>query len=413
VARPLDRRDFLRQSALSALAFSSAGALLSACGGGGNGTSTTGAGIKVASPDNPVSLQLFDDNPPIDSNLEPEAGPLKIFNWDEYIWPRVVKEFAAEYDVDFEISTFYNMAEALQKVRTGQLDFDVFFPTIDFLPKLVAGKLLQPLNLDYIPNLKTNIWPKLADPFYDRGSRYSVPYTVYTTGIAWRADQVPEDVGARDNPYDVFWDTEYAGKMGIYDDYREAMSMVLLRNGIAEVNTDDQKQIDLVRDQLIEMAEETNIRTTIDGAYAKLPEGVFAIHQSWSGDIVAAPYYMPRDEYGDKNGVLRYWWPPDGLVGNDLITIPSGAKNPVLAHHFLNFLLEDKNAIKNFSWVGYQPPLNSIDPPQLVDDGYVVPNLETAIVTNGNFDTGERLLVLPPEVDARWQRAWSDFKSGA
>jgi spermidine/putrescine transport system substrate-binding protein len=412
---PIPRRDFLRRSATAAAALSSTGLLLSACGGNGGGAgSGAGGGLRIASPEDPVTLPL-NDAERIESGLEPEAGPLKIYNWDEYIWPRVVKDFSEEFGVETEISTFYNMSEAVQKVRTGELDFDVFFPTIDFVPKLVAGNLLQPLNHDYLPNLEGNVWPQLTNPFYDQGSRYTVPYTVYTTGIGWRTDMVETDIAAMENPYEVLWDPQYRGQVGIYDDYREAMSMVLLKNGITDVNTADQADIDLVKKDLISLADTTNVRTTIDGAYAGVPEGRFAIHQAWSGDMVAAPYYMPQKDYGDPRGVLRYWWPEQGtgMIGNDTIAILKGAKNPVLAHLFLNFMLDSDHAIKNFSWVGYQPPVKAIDPNRLVNQEYVVPNLKPAIVRESYFDTGTTLLALPPAVDARWQSAWSEFKSGA
>ena len=97
-------------------------------------------GLQLASPSNPETLPLSEDNAPIKSGLEPEAGPLKIYNWSEYVYPRVVKDFAAEYGVDYEITSFYNMSEAVNKIRTGRVDFDVFFPTADVVPKLVAGQ---------------------------------------------------------------------------------------------------------------------------------------------------------------------------------------------------------------------------------------------------------------------------------
>ncbi|HEX2234887.1 MAG TPA: spermidine/putrescine ABC transporter substrate-binding protein [Actinomycetota bacterium] len=405
----MSRREMIRLTGGAALS----AAVLAACGGDDGGGS--GTGLRIASPSDPATLPIPDDNAPIESGLEPEAGPLKIYNWDEYIWPKVVKEFAAEHGVDFEISTFYNMNEAVAKIKTGQVDFDVFFPTIDVVPKLAAAKLIQPLNHSYIPNLDKNVWPELADPWYDKGSRYTVPYTVYTTGIAWRTDMVDDDIAALDNPYDIFWDPRYRGKVGIYDSYRDAMNMVLLRNGITDINTDDPKDIELVKRDLVDMADKTSVRTTINGAYAKLPEGDFAIHQSWSGDIVAAPYYFPESNYGDPKGLLRFWWPENGKgeIGNDTIAIPKAAKNPVLAHLFLDFMLQNQEAIDNFSWVGYQPPIKAIDPDKLVKQQYVVPNLKEAIVRKEYFDSGYKALTLPPDVDAMWQDAWSDFKSGA
>jgi spermidine/putrescine transport system substrate-binding protein len=121
---------------------------------------------------------------------------------------------------------------------------------------------------------------------------------------------------------------------------------------------------------------------------------------------------MPK---GGDPEVLRYWAPSDGKgsVGNDLMAIPKAASNPVLAHHFLNFMLDNDVAIKNFSWVGYQPPLTAMDPDRLVSDGYVLETLEPAIVRPENFRNGYRQLALRPDVDSLWQSVWSQFKAGA
>ena len=408
----MKRRDFLRNSAAAAATVSGAG-FLAGCGDSGAGGSGGDSGLKLARPDDPVTLPVSDDNAPIDSNMEPESGPLKIFNWADYLWTKVTKDFGKEYGVDVEISTFYNMQESVGKLRTGQVPYDIYFPTIDVLPKMVAGNLLQPLNRDYIPNLSANVWPEFVDPFYDQGANYSIPYMVYGTGIAWRKDMVSESIAELDNPYDVFWDEQYSGKVGIYDDYREAISMVLLRNGIENINTGSSKALSMAETQLKEMADKVNVRTTIDGAYSRLPEGQFAVHQSWSGDIIAAPYYMPGKDYGDPRGLLQYWWPPgEGVVGNDTVVIPKSAKNPVLAHHFLNYLLDNKVALKNFSWVGYQPPVKAMVPDKLVQQGYVVPNLKSAILEREALDSPIQPLALAPSVDQKWQEAWSSFKSG-
>ena len=88
----------------------------------------------------------------------------------------MLKGFTKEFGVEVEVTTFYNSQEATQKLRTGKISFDVFFPTQDDLPKFVAGKLLQPLNHDYLPNLKKNVWPMLADPSTTEG-RVTLPPT--------------------------------------------------------------------------------------------------------------------------------------------------------------------------------------------------------------------------------------------
>ena len=108
--RPVGRREFLRIAGGSAMA----AAWLAACGGGQ--TTTGGASVTIGTPQNPVTQPLFDDNPPIDSGLEPEAGPLRLYNWEQYIWKRVLDDFAQEFGVEYELSTFHNLEEGVRKL---------------------------------------------------------------------------------------------------------------------------------------------------------------------------------------------------------------------------------------------------------------------------------------------------------
>jgi spermidine/putrescine transport system substrate-binding protein len=437
--RGLTRRDFLRRSLAAGVALPTSAAILAACGG--NGTNPPGQGGEDTTPrfgtvDDPVTLQTYEDNPPIDSGLEPESGPLVIYNWEQYFWKSVLKDFSKKFGVEVKYETFYNMEQAIQKFQTGEVDYDIFFPTIDYIPKLVAAKLLQPLNHDYIPNLK-NVWPSLQDPYYDQGSQYSVPYTIYTTGIAWRTDIVPmevSDVEAMSNPYEIFWNGDFRGKVGIYDAYREALSLGMYRDRAdqTDLNTDDPSVINAARDNLIELIDLVDVKTTIDGAYAGLPEGKFGLHQSWSGDIQAGPFYAndPKKEAP----LFRYYWPArggfGGTIDNDTYAIPKNAKNPVLAHRFLNFMMDEFNAIKNWTWVGYQVPFNAVEPDTIFEESYPglegwfvwdyeAPegkhwdNLKPTIVTEEDVEIGKRAIGLPVEVDSLWQDAYADFKAGA
>jgi spermidine/putrescine transport system substrate-binding protein len=418
------RRDFLLRAGAGALALSGSSAFLEACGNtksaedpAGGGSSGDGrqlgpGGIPIARRDSPVTLPLYDDNPAIASGMSPETGgTLKIYNWADYLWRKVANDFGDEFGVQVEISVFNNMDEALAKLSTGAVDYDLMFPTIDALPKFVAGKLLQPLNREYIPNLEQYVWPELVDPFYDKGSRYTVPYTVYTTGIGWRTDNVEQAPDELENPYEIFWNAPWAdGKMALLDDYREAMSMVLLKNGVTDINTEDAAQIDRVRDELVELADVANIKTNVSG-YEQIPAGRSYVSQVWSGDLVSAQYYM---EKGVSPNTLRYWYPPEGggVIGSDTMGVLKTAKKPVLAHMFLNYLLDKKVALDNFSWVGYQPPQTSIDPDRLAAQGYVPKNLTTSIVRPEDFSNAYSILPLTPDGDARWHDAWAEFKAG-
>ena len=147
---------------------------------------TSTQGLQIASPDNPVKWPLHSDVPMIEAGLTPEKGStLKVYNYADYLSPRVIKDFQAEYDVKVELSTFNDTEEALSKISSGALKYDLYFPSYDQIGKMVTAKLVRPLNHEYIPNI-ANCWPQFENPWYDQGWQYSVPYTTYTTGIGWR-----------------------------------------------------------------------------------------------------------------------------------------------------------------------------------------------------------------------------------
>jgi len=349
-------------------------------------------------------------NPAIKPGLRPERGStLRIYNYASYLGPKVIKDFEDTYGVDISVSTFNDEDEALNKLASGQLKFDLYFSSYDSLARLVSANLLRPLTHEYITNID-NVWAQFKNPWYDQGWRYSVPYSVYTTGIGWRTDLVSEDIGARENPYDVFWDPRYAGNIALIDDWHTAMGMVLLRNGIYDINTTKAADIKLMHDQMIDMLGKTKPRVTVN-MYTDLPAGQYGLSQMWSGDVVNAQYYLPKGQSAD---VLRYWFPKDGrgMVDNDLMVVLAQGGNPVAAHFFINYLLDAKVASQNFGYIGYQPPQNSINPTELVADEYLPQNLATATVLPRYFTEGARLLQLPQAADNAYHQIWQEFKAG-
>ena len=89
---PLSRREFLRRAAMTGVAVPGLAAILAACGSDDGGTPAAPraaaprpAGLQLARPDNPVTLAITDDNPAIADGLSPEAGPLKIFGYNDYV----------------------------------------------------------------------------------------------------------------------------------------------------------------------------------------------------------------------------------------------------------------------------------------------------------------------------------------
>ena len=368
-------------------------------------------GIPLARPNAPVTLPRFED--PIKSGLEPEkGGTFTVFNYSDYIDKKVVDEFGKKYKVKTQITTFDSMDIAITRLAK-HVKADVTNISLDRVGQAVAGKLLKPVNLDYIPNLK-NVWPQMQSPFYDVESRYTVPYTIYSTGIGWRSDKVKEDIAHLDNPWSIFWNSQaYKGYVGVLDDSRESLAMAMLYRDNYDVNTEDPTVINKALADLKALIPICNPKVNIT-EYQTLPEGTSYLHEVWSGDMLSAVIsYMPKD--GDPS-TLQYWVPPRGkaLVQNDCWAISATTKKPVLAHLFLNYIIDEQVAYDNFTgFTGYQPPQISITPESLISKGVIPPNLKTVVL--GPEDLGSdalSLMALTPKGQALWQSAYSKFVSG-
>ncbi|HEX6399488.1 MAG TPA: extracellular solute-binding protein [Actinomycetota bacterium] len=354
------------------------------------------------------ALPIHGDTPPIDASRSVERGAtLRVYQWRDYLSSDVVDGFVRRHaaaDVDVAIESFTTMAEAVDRLRRPDGDFDVFFPTIGALPGLVDERLLLPLTHDLLPSTG-NLWPFFLEPggpFYDAGQRYSVPYTVYSTGIGWRRDLVrPADAPDRlDQPYDAYWNPRYRGAVGIYDDYREGIALALLRRGL-DPNTGHPDGVETAVSDLIAMGDAVDVEISAEGAYHELQTGEYAIQQSWSGDLLSAKRFGAYA--GGEARHVGFTWPRGGVVGCDLTAICARGRNPVLAHAFVDHLLDVGVAFENFRWNGYQPPVGDEPPPS------VPAHLAEAILRPDDLTEGRFLRPLPAEVDARWRVGWQRF----
>jgi spermidine/putrescine transport system substrate-binding protein len=427
----LSRRSLLRRTGAAAAGAGALGALAGCentttpvaageTGGGGRGIlgdPTAGgpvdaAGIPLARRDYPVVMPRIGD--PVATGAKPErGGELQIYNYADYLNPAVLKRFGKREGVSVRVTTFETLDEAFSKLSTGRLKFDVIFSTPDQLSRLVGRKLVQPLNYDLVPNLATTVWPEAANPFYDVGPRYTVPYVVYTTGVGWRNDIAKGlDPAKLPSIWDALWDAKaFRGRVQLLNDPKEAIGAALMRRGSTNLNTESQAALDAAVADLKQLNRAVRVKVAIN-AYEALPTGRTVIGQVWSGDMLNAVIsYLPKG-LGPES--LSYVFQREGgPVFNDVICVATAAEKPVLAHRFLNFLLDEKVALENFTgYVGYQPPLNAVTAKSLVDDEIIPANLQSALVTREAYANGNAYLTLSVEGERRWQRAWQDFRAG-
>ena len=282
------------------------------------------------------------------------------------------------------------MEEGIQKIAAGRSR-----PTCSSRPRGTSAgsssqNLVQPLQHELIPNMEANVWPSYSNPgpYYDLGWRYTVPYTIYTWGVAYRRDLVDDDAAAEQG-WDALWNSEYAGKISLYDSYGDTIAVAIMRNGSLDVNTGDPALIDAAKEAILQTINENEARLTINGVYAKLPAGEFTVAEAWSGDIVGAQWYLPE---GRRHRRARLLAAADG--SDDDRQRPAGRSRRWRRTRASPTSSSTSSSTRstgtdNFvNWNGYQPPFTTIDPDKLIDNGVVPANLADGGRDRGHVQGG-------------------------
>lgn len=111
------------------------------------------------------------------------------------------------------------------------------------------------------------------------------------------------------------------------------------------MNTENQEEIDEAYDWLVQCVETMEPEIVTDEIIDNMAQGRKALGLIYSGD---ATYVMSENEN------MGFYLPEGGTnQWSDAMVIPANAKNPELAHEFINFVTSYEGAYDNSSYVGY------------------------------------------------------------
>jgi spermidine/putrescine transport system substrate-binding protein len=115
------------------------------------------------------------------------------------------------------------------------------------MPVLINQRLIQPLDLAKIPNLK-NLKPLFRETSYDPGNKYSVAYQWGTVGLMYRKDKISD---AAAQSWSVLFDADkQAGAFWLIDSVREMMGIALVYQG-HDFNSTVPKELKAAADLLV------------------------------------------------------------------------------------------------------------------------------------------------------------------
>lgn len=311
-------------------------------------------------------------------------GPLRIFNWTDYIDEEQVAEFAEEFGVTYSIDSFESNESMQGLVSAGNSNFNLVVPSDYMVAIMVAGGHLLPLDHDAIPNL-SNIEASFADPAYDPGLAHSVPYLWGYTGLgvntAVLGDDFPRSWSLVFGPEA----DEFSGRITMLNDAREALGAALAFLGHSP-NTTSQDELDEAAD-LMSAALDNIIAFEVDAAADFLVTGETVIGQMYSGSYANAVLEVDNPED------FEFFVPEEGGVRwVDNFAIPFDAPAPCTAHTFINYMLQGEEHAYLAEWSLYGAPNTAaaefLDP--IVADAVAPERLAgPADLVVGLLDTGD------------------------
>lgn len=275
------------------------------------------------------------------SALPYEGQTLHVYNWGEYTGENLLNDFEAKTGAKVVMENFDSNEQMYIKVANGET-YDVLVPSDYMIQRLIGEDYLQKLD-----KTKLDCMDKLCEDViglpYDPNNDYSIPYFWGTVGIVYDKNQVDIEDLEREG-FEIFRDPKYRGNIYLYDSERDSFMMALKALGYS-MNTSSEKELQEAYEWLVSCVQTMKPEIVTDEIIDNMAQGRKALGLIYSGD---AAYVMAENED------MGYYLPESGTnLWSDAMVIPANAKNPELAHEFINFVSDYEGAYDNSSFVGY------------------------------------------------------------
>jgi len=183
-----------------------------------------------------------------------------------------------------------------------------------------------------------------------------IPYFNGTIGIMYSTKNIP-NMGelVAQHGWDILFDNSILpnAKIGMYNSSRDAFAAALLKLGY-DINTTDQTQLEAA----FQLLSTTNFAMYGDDNLKRnVGTGNLDLALVYSGDFFDELYAAIED---NREVTFGFYTPLNTNYWMDGMVIPTTSRNVELAHKFLNFMLDEDNAVENAAYVGYASPFTNV-----------------------------------------------------
>ncbi|MCP1538454.1 polyamine ABC transporter substrate-binding protein [Methylorubrum extorquens] len=341
-----------------------------------------------------------------------EERVVNIYNWSDYIDPKVLDDFTKETGIKVVYDTYDNNEILETKLLAGKSGYDIVVPSGPFLQRLIKAGVFLPLDKAKIPNLK-HAWPEISTRLqaYDPGNTFAVDYMWGTTGIGVNVTAVRERLGANAplNSWSLVLNPGSIAKLKdcgvmLLDSPEDLIPSILPFYGF---KSDSKRWDDItaVTDALYKVR--GAVRKFHSSEYVNgLANGDVCLAVGYSGDVMQA---KKRAEES-KNGIeIAYFIPKEGaLMWFDAFAIPKDAAHPGEAHAFIDYMMRPEVAAANTNFVSFANgnlAARKLVKPELLNNPGIYPDettMQRLSVNTAWNDSTQRFVT----------RAWTRVRTG-
>jgi len=322
-----------------------------------------------------------------------EGETLNIYNWSTYIGENTVADFEALCGVTVVYDVYDSNDTMISRLRQGNPGYDLVVPSDYAVPQMIEEGLLEPLNLDNIPNFK-NLNPNFVSTIYDPDNAYALPYLLGTAGLGYNVNTVDEPVTS----WMEFF--EHDGPVAWTEDGRLMLSLALMLSGL-DPNSSEPEDLEVAKQFLLDHSDNV-VTIAQDDGQELLARGEVDMAIDYDGDFFQIIADCECEDYA-------YVIPEEGTpISSGFIAIPTGAQNHELAEVFLDYLLDPRVAADISNYVGYSTP-NQV----AIDAGLID---EEMLANKGLYPDEETkaklyFILVDPDSEQLYNDTWDEIKA--
>jgi spermidine/putrescine transport system substrate-binding protein len=321
------------------------------------------------------------------------AGKLKLYNWGDYINPKVLQRFSEEHDVEVSLDTYGSNEEMLAKIQAGATGYDIVFPSVHMHDIMHKLGLLWKSNINEHP-LFDNIDKDFLRAKTDPKGEWCLPYAWGTVGIFYNKNLV-QDVESWEDFFAI--PDEHGEDIIMLPDMREVISVGLIMNDLS-VNTTSMDDLEVAQEYILERKPDISA-FTYDGARSSVLSGDAAAAQWYVGAMMHVMENPEKYDYVIPEEGTNFWV--------DNLAIPVDAPNPELAHAFIDYVLDPQVSADIANYTAYGSPNATA-----IEEGLIDEELLNNPGVYPSEETQERMfeVVQDSELEQLYNDAWDEIR---